>query len=399
MSENPPNNKRIYSIDAFRAVTMLLMIWVNDFWSLIDVPSWLKHKRAAEDALGFSDVIFPAFLFIVGLSIPFAINNRRSKGDTNETILRHILERSFALLLMGFFIVNLSSLNGDKVLTGKFGWQVLMTLSFFLIWNIYPKKECCRFFNLGMRVAGYLILIFLAVIYQGPGDPAVWMKSYWWGILGLIGWAYLYASIIYLFWGNKWQLMAAAWVFFALFNIMDTLDWLGSLSGLREYLWISGSGSTAAMTMGGVVVSTIYLQQYEEADKKHFLKFLFILGMVVLTIGFLVRPIGGISKIRSTPSWTEICTGISILTYAVLFWLVDMRGRKTWMGLIRPAGTSTLTCYLIPYFVYAAVAVTGSSLPESLRTNLIGLIKSLCFAFAVVWITGLINRLGIKLKI
>ncbi len=64
-SLNTPSLSRIHSIDAFRAVTMLLMIWVNDFWSLIDIPHWLQHMAAEDDALGFSDVIFPAFLFIV----------------------------------------------------------------------------------------------------------------------------------------------------------------------------------------------------------------------------------------------------------------------------------------------------------------------------------------------
>ena len=64
---------RLASIDVFRALTMLLMIWVNDFWSLTGVPKWLQHASATEDYMGFSDVIFPLFLFIVGLSLPLAI--------------------------------------------------------------------------------------------------------------------------------------------------------------------------------------------------------------------------------------------------------------------------------------------------------------------------------------
>ena len=69
---------RIASIDILRALTMVLMIWVNDFWSLTNIPKWLKHASATEDYLGFSDIIFPLFLFIVGLSIPFAIQQRKS---------------------------------------------------------------------------------------------------------------------------------------------------------------------------------------------------------------------------------------------------------------------------------------------------------------------------------
>ena len=39
------------------------------------------------DGIGLSDVVFPAFLFIVGLSLPYAINNRRNKGDTDWQIV------------------------------------------------------------------------------------------------------------------------------------------------------------------------------------------------------------------------------------------------------------------------------------------------------------------------
>ena len=50
---------RLASIDILRALTMVLMIWVNDFWTLSNVPKWLMHATANEDYLGFSDIIFP----------------------------------------------------------------------------------------------------------------------------------------------------------------------------------------------------------------------------------------------------------------------------------------------------------------------------------------------------
>ena len=53
---------RLASIDILRAITMVLMIWVNDFWTLTNVPKWLKHANSVEDYLGFSDIIFPLFL-------------------------------------------------------------------------------------------------------------------------------------------------------------------------------------------------------------------------------------------------------------------------------------------------------------------------------------------------
>ncbi len=111
--------ERLFSIYAFRALTMLLMIWVNDFWSLTQVPKWLQHATADEDYLGFSDVIFPAFLFIVGLSIPFAIQKRRLRSETTNAILLHIGSRTFALLSMGIFMVNLETMQDRNMIISK----------------------------------------------------------------------------------------------------------------------------------------------------------------------------------------------------------------------------------------------------------------------------------------
>ena len=85
---------------------MLLMIFVNDFWTLKNIPDWLKHAPADFDGMGFSDIIFPLFLFIVGLSIPYAIEARINKGENSQNIFLHILKRSISLIIMGVLMVN-----------------------------------------------------------------------------------------------------------------------------------------------------------------------------------------------------------------------------------------------------------------------------------------------------
>jgi predicted acyltransferase len=82
MQYNKLSSQRILSIDAFRGITILVMIFVNELAGIRDIPAWAKHMHADEDAMSFVDAVFPAFLFIVGMSIPFAINNRLKKGDS-----------------------------------------------------------------------------------------------------------------------------------------------------------------------------------------------------------------------------------------------------------------------------------------------------------------------------
>ena len=101
------NSKRIHSIDVFRALTMLLMIWVNDFWTLQSVPKWLKHASSGEDYLGFSDLIFPWFLFVLGMSIPFSFQKRIQNGVGSWLMCKHIFTRTVALVTMGLFHMNM----------------------------------------------------------------------------------------------------------------------------------------------------------------------------------------------------------------------------------------------------------------------------------------------------
>ncbi len=130
---------RLHSIDVFRAVTMFLMIFVNDVDAITKIPEWIKHVNANTDGLGFADTIFPAFLFIVGLSLPFAIRNRINKGYSQFSVAAYIAIRAFALLVMGFFHVNLENYNDNAILP-KAVWEILITISFFLIWLDYPEK-------------------------------------------------------------------------------------------------------------------------------------------------------------------------------------------------------------------------------------------------------------------
>lgn len=392
---------RLDSIDVFRAITMFLMIFVNDLWSLEDVPDWLKHSKAAEDAMGLSDVVFPAFLFIVGLSIPFAIASRKQKGDSDATILRHIAERTFALLLMGIFIVNLENAAGSAMVISKYVWEIGMVIAFFLIWNVYPPNPEKSGLFTALKVVGYLLLILLAWVYKG-GDPEnpSWMETHWYGILGLIGWSYLLGAVTFLLTRERLIWVIAGWLFFVLFNLADFADMLTFLEPVKKYVWIVGSGSMPAFVMAGVTGTVIYRRYAREnAAGTLFLLVLLALGVVSLLYGFGTRPFWGISKIRATPAWVGICSGISFIAFAFFFWLVDLKKQKDWANVLKPAGTATLTCYLIPYIWYAVITLLGISLPLFLRTGVVGLIKSVCFSLLVILVTGLINRIGIKLKI
>lgn len=389
---------RLSSIDIFRAITMLLMIFVNDLWTLSGIPEWLGHKEFGEDGLGLADVVFPAFLFIVGLSIPMAIKARRKKGDTNAQIIIHIARRSLALIVMGLFMVNLENINRELIPISKSTWQIMMAVAFILIWNDYPEKKAFKKIpEWVMQVAGILVLAVLAAVYKGGSttDPE-WMKVHWWGILGLIGWAYFFSSLVYLWLGDRIVLLSAAVILFYLFNVNEKTMWLGSIP--RWVLVVSASNH--ASVLSGILASLFLTTSMQKNRPAFFFMSSIGVALILFVFGFLTRPEWGIAKLGATPSWTAICAGISFLIFAAFYLITDRFGWIGWANILKPAGRSTLTCYLVPYWFYPIfLSTVAIILPAAMFQGMLGIVKSLLFALLVILITGLLEKINVRLKV
>lgn len=371
------------------------MIWVNDFWTLSEVPRWLGHASISEDRMGLSDWVFPGFLFIVGLSIPFAIQARQKKGESKPQIFIHILKRSIALVVMGFFMVNLEYINADLIPFSKYIWMFLMAGGIVLIWNIYPnKKAFSKIPEWVMQVFGILLLSYLAYVFKGgESDDSHWMKPHWWGILGIIGWAYLLCATLFLLVGQRLIIFALIFLLFQMANALEFIDILG----FKLKFIVSASNHTGIL--GGVFTSLLYVKYGQRGRLKEFFAMVFVIALILLAYGMLTRPVWEISKIRATPSWTSICLAISMTSFLGIFIITDILKKTAWAKIISPAGRSTLTCYLVPYFYYAVMTLIGIYLPEFIRTGYLGLVKSLFFALLIVSMTGLLEKINIRLKV
>jgi heparan-alpha-glucosaminide N-acetyltransferase len=385
--------KRLLSIDVLRAITMLLMIFVNDASGVKHIPAWIDHADGEADAMGFADTIFPAFLFIVGLSLPFAIKNRLAKGNSFQSILVYILTRSAALIIMGFFHVNMEIYSTASIIP-KALWAIIITTAFFLIWLDYPDTmaKAKKYTLMGLGVA---LLTAMAVIYRGEEDGVIQgMRPSWWGILGIIGWAYLVCSLIYLVAKGKINILVIALIVFVAINIGKHTDIINFKIPLL------GDASAVTLIMGGVMISEIYALLVSK-NKTQLLWVIFgATAVLLIVIGLLIRPYAeGISKIHSTPAWIFICSGITILVFELMIYLVDVKGKKKWFKLIWPAGTSTLTCYLMPYFQVFILMLFHVRYPAILNNGIIGLARSMATAFILIAIVGLMEKRHIRLKI
>ena len=394
-----PSASRIASIDITRALTMVLMIFVNDLGSLKDIPLWLEHVQPGVDGIGLADVVFPAFLFIVGLSLPFAVENRRKKGDTTLQLAQHVFVRSVALLVMGIFLVNGETINAAATGLPSWAWYSLSCLSFILIWNVYPR-DANKWLVYAAKGAGIVTLLILAFIYKGGEDDA--LRNFgpqWWGILGLIGWAYLASGLITVFAGNRIGVIAAAWLFFCVLSMVFKAGYIPGDSFITFIPNAILGGTLTGLTMGGVL--TGYLFRYFRKRNENMKMTLIFLAfaLVLIAASVITRPYWKLAKLGATPAWLFLCSAFTLLTFLAIYWIADVWKKDKWFGIIRPAGTDTLLCYLIPYFVYALIRVSGFHWPEAMITGGVGLLKSLLLALFCVFVAGQLNRAGVKLKL
>lgn len=394
------NQIRVASIDILRALTMVFMIWVNDLGSLKGIPRWLEHMPGNYDGMGFSDIIFPSFLVIVGMSIPYAVLNRRKRCDGNRKIAFHIIKRSFALIIMGLFLVNGENIREHGTGMIRVVWYSLSCLAFILIWNVYPKTANKKLVYIS-QIVGVIILVVLSYLYRGRGDAhtLVRFSIYWWGILGLIGWAYMISAVVYVFSKDKIWVIASSWILFNLLMIFHHANII-TTSGITEIIasaiqW----GAMPSFVLGGTLASMIFSHYRAQNKNKELTITILGFSVVAFLIGIFLRPFWGISKIGATPSWVLICTAITLTTFVLVYWLTDVFGKADWFNFIKPAGTDTLLTYLLPYFAYSAVILSGISLPAFLLYGGVGLLKSMIFSLLMVLVAGQLSKAGIKLKL
>ena len=389
-------NKRNIAIDMFRGLTMALMVFVNEFWKVYDVPHFLEHFDTLEDGMGVADVVFPMFLFAMGMSIPYALERRISNGCSTLSTLKHIISRSFALLVMGAFICNQES----RAMVGNRGlWVLLMVAGFFLVWNAY--KPSFRYAKL-LQWGGILLLAGLALCYRT--EDGGFFRAGWWGILGQIGWAYLFASLAYLLCrdGRQWVL-AALWGGLCLVNLTvapmrngETL--LGGytfLSDFTDALHL-GNGSIGIMALGGVLTS---LAERRLAGRSMLRKV--SVGVVAAAVLSLLAASAHrgwiISKNLSTLPWCLYVSAVAVTLYTLLR-VLEKHGLTSWSKPLSPAGTATLTVYMLPYLYTALWYFFDMSGPAWL-CGWVGVAKSALLSATCVFLTWCLGKAGIKLKI
>jgi heparan-alpha-glucosaminide N-acetyltransferase len=398
---NTLKNQRILSIDAFRGITFLIMIIVNELAGVAGISPWLKHMPANADAMSFPDIVFPAFLFIVGMSIPFGINHRIAKGETRFTLNLHILLRALALIVMGFFMVNAEDGYHQVSMSIPIQlWALLSYLAFMLIWGVYQFKQ--PLLNRTLVSIGILMLTLLALGYRGGVDGTESMKPQWWGILGLIGWAYLISCVIYqVARGKQLLLLLAVCLCTMLYMVThqaQMITFAQTNQTLQFILSLDAHAAHSSIVICGILCSLIFFEESQTLTQTD--RFLRAIGLTITLIfaATLLRPEFKISKIYATPSWCFYSAAICISVFGFLYWLIDLKKAQNWLSVVKPAAVNPLVCYLLPFVIESTLSLTGIRSPLRSFEGGYGILAALIYASLIMLAVHGLNKINFRLK-
>jgi len=302
--------ERLLSLDAFRGLTVAAMVLVNNpgTWRAVYPP--LRH--AEWHGWTPTDLVFPFFLFIVGVAIPLALGRRLSAGQTRSDVVARILRRSAIIFALGLLLhaipnFDFATLRIPGVLQRIAVCYLVAALIF--LWTGWR-------FQLGLTITlllGYWAAMTLVPV---PGFGA--------GRLDPEGNLAAYIDRA-LFGPHVWR---AARVYDPE-GLLSTVPAIATtLAGVLAGHWLKTGGSRRKIVLG-----------------------LFVAGLAAIVLGEVWHAWFPINKALWTSSYAVFTAGAALVTLALCYWLVEVRGYRGWARPFAVLGVNALALFFLSSLV------------------------------------------------
>jgi heparan-alpha-glucosaminide N-acetyltransferase len=391
-------SSRIVSIDVFRGIAMAVMIFVNDLDSVHGLSKWTYHMPARVDAMSYVDMVFPAFLFIVGMSLPLAVRTRLRRDPSMAKLWLHIVLRSLALLILGLILANADHGDPARMHLAASLRALLGLVGGILLWNDYGGRHSRPVTVLRWTGAVLIVIDFSVFRRAIPGGGEGWIEFSYPEILGLIAFAYFAACLLYIP-TRRWRFAPLAWLaILVAYNAACTAHWM-SLRHITIYEWPFDNGAHVSLVMAGVVTSLIFLDGERAMSPSRKMALGILMGILSFAAGWYLEPLG-ISKIRATPTWALWTVAACCVLFTALYWLCDVMKQTRWAWLVRTAGSNTLLTYLIPDVYYFLAGLTGTAwLLEHWNHGWPGVVRALAFTVAMLLVSQAVTRARLRMQL
>jgi predicted acyltransferase len=165
-SQIPTASSRLYSLDVFRGATIAAMILVNNPGNNF---AYAPLKHAVWNGWTPTDLIFPFFLFIVGVSLVLSFRSRVERGESKRTLMVHTLRRSAIIFLIGLFLNGFPYFNLSTWRVAGVLQRIAITYLAAAIITLYSGTRGIVMWIAGLLIGYWLVMRFVPV--PGLGTP------------------------------------------------------------------------------------------------------------------------------------------------------------------------------------------------------------------------------------
>lgn len=313
---NSRDSHRLMSIDALRGFDMF---WIIGGGALVKglakaagdplIPLAAQFEHVPWEGLHFEDLIWPLFMFIVGISIPLSIEKRRNAGASRGILYIHALRRVLILFLLG------AILQGDLL-----KWDLDKLRPFYSV--------------LHGIAAGYLIAFVLVMEFRPKMQLilTVLLLLLYWAIAGLIPIPGMGAAI-----------------YTPKVNLAIYVDQI--IQGRFHYgenTWFLSYPGFASSVMMGVMAA--HILRMKDSEKKK-LSILISAGIVCVLIGLAWSPFFPIIKLMWTSSFVLMGGGFGFLMLALFYWIIEVKGYRRWAFFFTVIGMNSIAVYTLTMLI------------------------------------------------
>ncbi|MDP4115541.1 MAG: heparan-alpha-glucosaminide N-acetyltransferase domain-containing protein [Bacteroidota bacterium] len=310
-------SERLVSLDVFRGITIAGMIMVNNPGSWGHIYPALEHAKW--HGVTPTDLIFPFFLFIVGVAITISLTKRKQRGDNLEKLLFQVAKRGLMIFLIGLLLAS------------------------FPFFRYNPDLGFSWFDFSKIRIPG---------------------------VLQRIGVVYFFASLIFLYTKPKTQAIIAAALLLIYWFLMAVVPvpgvgypnfepatnlgaWLDNTL-LGGHLWSASKvwdpeGILSTIPSISTALCGILLGHWLKTEKDPLTKtvWMFVVGCGLLVLSMFWDMAFPINKGIWTSSYVVYCAGMALFFFATIYFLVDVKGYKRWTKPFVVYGMNAITVFFL----------------------------------------------------
>ena len=324
-------SNRLISLDMFRGFTIALMILVNNpgSWSYVYAP--LEHAKW--NGWTPTDLVFPFFLFIVGVAMSFSFSKRIERGDLKVQLLQKIFKRTLIIFTIGLFL-------------GLFPFFHFSTMR---IPGVLQRIAICYFFAS------------LIILYANKKYQIVWtvfLLSIYWVLIKTIHVPGFGAGVLEPTGNLCWYIDS---------NLLAGHTWRGAPAPGFDPEGILSTIPAIATVLFGVFAGD-WIRTHREGYEK--VSGMFVAGNSLLVLGMIMNVWLPINKNLWTSTYSVFMAGMALNFFAVCYWIIDIKGYQSWTKPFVVFGSNAITVYALSGLIARITIYTKWNLADGSTISL-----------------------------